>query len=324
MERVRGAKRSENFPGGLAGFVSRYATEKACIRVLRRAKYPQGFRCPRCGHDRAWALDCRPLNECTRCGRQVSLTAGTVFHGTRRPLRLWFLAMFLFVSSKQGISAVELSRQLGVSIPTAWTWLHKLRGALGKRTRTLLEGLVETDETMVGGVDIGRPGRGGPKKTLVGGAVEIPPSDRGFGRTRLWVLANHRSETFGEGIDRSIAPSATVLSDGLRSYRAVGEREHHRFVQGRRLELGHRYLPGVHRVFSLLHRLLDGTYQGAASPKHLDAYLQEFEFRFNRRSARSRGLLFDRLLTLTAAFQAPPYWRIVGRLGPKIPLAPAA
>src|SRR5437762_6034614 len=177
-----------SFPAGLADFSARFSTEAACARLLRKWKYPGGFRCPRCTHDDSWWLAKRRVEECARCGHQVSLTAGTVFHGTRRPLRLWFLAMFLFVSSKQGISALELSRQLGLSYPCAWTWLQKLRGALGRRTRDLLDGFVETDETYVGGLEPGRRGRAAISKTLVGAAVEIPPSDRGFGRARLWVL----------------------------------------------------------------------------------------------------------------------------------------
>ena len=122
--------RDDGIPGTLSGFVERFSSEEACAELLRRWKYgEQGFRCPRCGGRSAWFLPSRRLDECTSCHKQVSLTSGTVMHGSRKPLRLWFLAMFLFVVSKQGISALDLSRQLGVTPKTAWTWLHKLRSA---------------------------------------------------------------------------------------------------------------------------------------------------------------------------------------------------
>ncbi len=140
--------RDELFPGTLTEFIAIYGDEGACARFLRRWKYgEQGFRCPRCGHHQAWFLSSRRIDQCMACRKQVSLTAGTVMHGTRKPLALWFLAIYEFVVSKQGVSALELSRRLGVSYPTAWTWLHKLRCAALNRPKTMLRGTVEADET---------------------------------------------------------------------------------------------------------------------------------------------------------------------------------
>ena len=148
--------RDDDIPGTLSGFVERFSDESACAELLRRWKYrDQGFRCPRCGGRSAWFLPSRRLDECTSCHKQVSLTAGTVMHGSRKPLRLWFLAMFLFVVSKQGISALDLSRQIGVTTKTAWTWLHKLRSAVTGRPRSKLRGVVEADETWEGGLHEG-------------------------------------------------------------------------------------------------------------------------------------------------------------------------
>ena len=169
--------RDDSLPGTLAEFVRRFSDEASCAAVLRRWKYHErGFECPQCGHDAAWFLPSRRLDECCRCHKQVSLTAGTVMHGTRKPLRLWFLAMYLFVSSKRGISALELQRELGLAkYQTAWTWLHKLRDAVGSRASTPLQGNVELDETWEGGLRRGKPGRPkvGDRSALVMGAVEV-------------------------------------------------------------------------------------------------------------------------------------------------------
>jgi transposase-like protein len=318
--------REDDLPGDLPGFFARFSTEAACAELLRRWKYPQGFRCPSCGGCKAWFLETRRLDECAGCGQQVSLTAGTLFHKTRKPLSLWFAALFLFVSSKQGISAVELGRQLKLRQATAWTWLHKIRSALGLRACGLLSGAVEVDETYEGGVEKGVPGRGARTKTLVGAAVEVAHDDRGLGRARLRVLRNASSRSLRTFVGATVAPGSLVLTDGWRGYgaRSLADMEHDAVVvKGSGLQ-AHEALPAVHRVFALLHRVLLGTHQGAVRRKHLDAYLREFEFRFNRRSSLSRGLLFQRLLSCAVLGKPPAYWRIVGRKAPRRPLKKAA
>jgi transposase-like protein len=247
------------------------------------------------------------------------LTAGTIFHKTRKPLSTWFAALFLFVSSKQGISAVELGRQLGLRQATAWTWLHKIRGILGSRPRELLEGLVEIDETYEGGVAAGVTGRGAPKKSVVAAAVEIPPEDRGFGRARLRVLRDASAKSLRTFVRSAVRPDSTVITDGWRSYNAevLDGREHVAVNVSKSGLAANRVLPGVHRLFSLLHRVLLGTYQGGVRGKHLDAYLAEFEFRFNRRRSASRGLLFQRLLSFGVRHQAPTYAQIASRSHPR-------
>lgn len=308
--------RDDSLPGDLLEFMRRFSTEEACQGLLRRWKYgEQGFLCPGCGFDDAWHLAARRLDECRNCGRQTSLTAGTVFHKTRQPLARWFLAMFLFVSSKQGISAVELARQIGVSYPTAWTWLHKLRSALGLRTTALLEGIVEVDETYEGGVEPGRMGRGALTKVLVGGAVEIAPDDRGYGRARLRILPDASAESLKALMVTTIQRGSTVLTDAWKGYsaEAVDGLDHWPLNIKQSGKEAHEVLPGVHRVFSLMHRVLLATHQGAVSRKHLQKYLDEFEFRFNRRHSSSRGLLFQRLLSCAVQSRPPAYWQILGR-----------
>jgi len=195
--------RDDTLPGTLPGFMERFPDDEAYAAFLRKWNYgTEGFSCPRCGGGSAWFLPSRRLDDCTACHKQVSLTAGTIMHRSTKPVRLWFLAMFLFVVSKQGISALNLSRQLGVSFPTAWTWLHKLRRAVSGRPKTLLHGVVEADETWEGGLRKGQPGR--PKVTerssLVAAAVELL-EPRGFGRAGLASLEDGSVVSHGEFVN---------------------------------------------------------------------------------------------------------------------------
>ncbi len=311
--------RDDSLPGTLPEFMDYFSDEARCVEVLRRWKYPDGFLCsdPTCGGTDSWYLSGRRLDECTLCGRQTSLTSGTVMHSSKKPLRLWFAAMFLFVVSKQGISAMDLKRQLGVSYPTAWSWLQKLRGATGDRVITRLSGFVEMDETWVGGPQpgvIGRPHVGG-KKSLVAAAIEVPKEERGFGRVRLSSLPDGSAASFREFLASSVAPGSTLLTDDWLSYRKPaqdGGYEHIPTNVAKAEQRAHEILPGVHRVFSLLHRILLTTYQGAVSRKHLPLYLAEFEFRFNRRNSASRGLLFQRLLSASVMNRPQTYRALVG------------
>jgi transposase-like protein len=319
MLQLESPVRDDSLPGSLPEFLAKFGDEAECAKLLHRWKYPSGFRCPRCAGTTSWFLAARALDECSSCGFQASLTAGTIFHKTRKPLSTWFAALFLFVSSKQGISAMELGRQLELRQATAWTWLHKIRGVLGARAKELLAGVVEVDETYVGGVAAGVTGRGAPNKSVVAAAVEIPPDDRGFGRARLRVLRDASSRSLEDFLDRSVRGDATAITDGWRSYneKVLGGREHVAVNVSKSGIAANRLLPGVHRIFALLHRVLLGTYQGGVRHKHLDAYLDEFEFRFNRRNSRSRGLLFQRLLSCGVQSPSPTYAQIVARRHPR-------
>jgi transposase-like protein len=315
--------RDDSVPGTLPGFSERFSTEESCAEFLRIWKYgSSGFLCPRCGGRSAWFLRTRRLDECRRCHRQVSLTAGTVMEGTRKPLRDWFLAMFLFVVSKQGISAMDLSRQLGLSYPTAWTWLHKLRAAVNTRRKLPLCGVVEADETWEGGLRKGEPGRPTVgEKALVAAAIEVRP--REWGRVRLASLEDGSAASLGPFLRENVETGSVLLTDDWRSYRRPAREQglgHRPTNVSRSGKEAHEILPAVHRVFSLLHRVLLATYQGAVSQKHLPNYLAEYEFRFNRRTSGSRTLLFQRLLSAGVERSPPRYWEIVGRPDPETPL----
>jgi hypothetical protein len=183
-----------DLPGDLPMFLERFGADARCRAYLVRARWPAGFRCTGCGHDRAWSHKKRLIEECTACGKQHSLLAGTIFEQTKTGLAKWFLAIYLVTSSKGGISAMELKRQMGFgSYQTAWSWLHKIRRAMVRPERTPLAARVEADETYVGGPKPGKPGRGAAGKTKLAGAVECRRGEakgRRLGRLRLAVVAD--------------------------------------------------------------------------------------------------------------------------------------
>jgi transposase-like protein len=303
-----------DLPSTQLEFEERFSTEAACMQYLRRQRWPEGFRCPKCDGTRAWELRRRALDQCASCNHQVSLTAGTVFHGTRKPLRLWFRVIGQFLLSKSGCSALDISRQHGLNYETAWTWLHKLRSCMEQFGRALLEGDVEVDETYLGGEDDeahkGRSLSG--HKTPVAAAVEW--RGEAVGRIRLIAVLNATAASLCGFVQQNVAPGAHVKTDGLPSYFHLSELgfHHQRVVLGTNPKNAIKHLPNVHRVFSLLRRWLLGTYQGAAHPIHLQSYLDEFVFRFNRRRSANRWLIFQRLLE--RAFSRPPtYATLIGR-----------
>lgn len=249
---------------------------------------------------------------CTPCGRQISVTAGTIFQGTRTPLTTWFRAIWWVVSQKNGASALGLQKALGLgSYRTAWTWLHKLRRAMVRPGRDRLHGEVEVDETIVGGVEPGGGRRHLGKKALVVIAAEV--RGRGIGRIRMQRVADASAESLLPFVERSVQPGTVVITDGFQSYRGlarVGYRHDRRVLLGSG-ESAEAVLPRVHRVASLLKRWLLGTHQGAVSREHLDYYLDEFTFRFNRRTSRHRGKLFYRLLEQAVVTEPVPYTDMV-------------
>ena len=256
---------------------------------------------------------------CTTCAQQVSITAGTIFQDTRAPLTLWFRAIWWVVSQKQGASALGLQRVLGLgSYRTAWTWLHKLRRAMVRPGRERLIGKVEVDETFVGGVEPHGGRRHIGPKALVAVAAEV----RGpaIGRIRLRRVSDSSADSLLQFIQEAVEPGAVVITDGLQSYRgvpALGYGHDRRVLLGSG-ESAEAVLPRVHRVASLLKRWLLGTHQGAVSREHLDYYLDEFTFRFNRRTSRHRGKLFSRLLEHAVAVGPVPYATMVkGLRGPR-------
>jgi transposase-like protein len=240
-----------------------------------------------------------------------------VFEGTRKPLRSWFQAMWYVTNQKFGVSALGLQRVLGLgSYKTAWTWMHKLRRAMVRPGRDLLSGRVEVDESYVGGEEEGASGRYTEKKALVVIAIEVH-EPKGFGRVRLRQIPDASGASLTPFVQDVVSPHSTVITDGWPGYNGL---EKLGYVHERRIISGsgqpaHTLLPGPHRIASLLKRWLLGTHQGAVSREHLDYYLDEYTFRFNRRTSKARGLLFHRLMEQAVRTEPTPFARIVRGTG---------
>lgn len=291
-----------------------FPTEEACASYLVKLRWPDGFVCPSCGGTTGW-MTARGQRRCATCQRQTSVVAGTLFEGTRKPLRLWFQAAWYVTSQKFGGNALGLQRVLGLgSYQTAWTWLHKLRNAMVRPDRECLSGRVEVDETYVGGQEAGVSGRFTEQKAVVAVAVEVH-QPKGFGRVRLQRVPDVSATSLLGFVEDVVAPGSTILTDGWKSYDSLPQHGYPRekIVLASSGDPAHVALPGVHRVASLLKRWLLGTHQGAVSNKHLDYYLDEFTFRFNRRASRARGLLFYRLLQQAVQTEPLRYRQIVDR-----------
>lgn len=292
----------EDYPETILEFEKRFGTEEACLQYLFQRRWAEGFSCPRCGGREAWTLK-RGLYLCRGCRFQVSVTAGTVFQDTRKPLRLWFRVMWYVTSQKQGISALGLQRVMGLPrYETVWIWLHKLRRAMVRPGRDRLSGIVEVDETYIGGEKPGKRGRGAAGKMLVVIAVE----DKGeeMGRIRLRQVRDASAVSLTPAVQESVVPGSVLRTDGWRGYASLGSAGYKHDVVRRKADVGENLLPLVNRVAALLKRWLEGTHQGAVRSSHLDYYLDEFTFRFNRRTSRSRGKLFYRLVQQAVA--VPP------------------
>ncbi len=269
-----------DYPRTLQEFDDWFSSEAGCIEYLQRVRWPDGFRCPGCGGAKAW-LTSRGLLRCAACQRQTSVTAGTIFEGTRKPLRIWFQAMWYVTSQKFGGNALGLQRVVGFgSYQTAWAWLHKMRRAMVRPGRDRLNGNVEVDETYVGGEESGVHGRETQKKAIVVVGVELH-SPRGFGRVRMRRVPDASAASLTPFVCDAIEPGSVVRTDGWRGYDHI-----HKFGYIREKTVlsstgdpAHVAMPGVHRIASLLKRWLLGTHQGAVSNKHLGYYLDEYTFR---------------------------------------------
>jgi len=304
---------TEDYPRTLLEMERRFATEEQCRAYLATLRWPDGFVCPKCGGRKAWAAR-RGRLVCAICEHQATVTAGTIFQDSHLSLQLWCRAMWHVTSQKNGASALGLQRVLGLgSYQTAWTLLHKLRRAMVRPGRDKLDGRVEVDETQVGGITLGQRGRGSESKVLVIiAAEEFGPN---IGRIRLARIPDGSSHHLYRFIQGAVAEGSSVHTDGWKPYQGLdrlGYRHAASKLQGQGRNAATELLPRVHRVASLLKRWLLGTHQGAIAPEHLDYYLDEFTFRFNRRQSKSRGKLFYRLAQQALQIPAAPYKWLVG------------
>jgi transposase-like protein len=306
----------QDLPRDLPTFLERFGSDEACRACLVRARWPAGFRCGGCGHDQAYSHKKRLIEECTACGKQHSILAGTIFEQTKTGLARWFLAIYLVTSSKGGISAMELQRQMGFgSYGTAWAWLHKIRRAMVVPGRQPLSDRVEADETLVGGPRPGRPGRGAAGKTVVAGAVESRRGHargRRLGRLRLQALPDASASSLVGFLGQNVRRPAAIATDGWSGYRGLDAEgyAHEPIPLARSWGDAALRLPAIHLVFGLAKRWLLGTHHGAVSAKHLQTYLDEYVFRFNRRTAKSIAHRFARLIE-QAVLTPPTTYRAI-------------
>ena len=285
-------------------FERRFATDEACRDYLGALRWPKGFVCPRCQSTKGWKMK-RGLWLCGDCRHQASVTAGTIFQDSHLPLSLWFRAMWYVTNQKNGASALAMQRLLGLgSYKTAWALLHKLRRAMVRPGRDRLQGTVEVDEAYWGGEEAGMIGRKTEEKALI--VVAAEEHGAGIGRIRMRRIATPDRTSLHGFIRDAIEPGSTVRTDGLNAYRRLKGYVHDRQVQRQQSPDEH-LLPRVHRVISLLKRWLLGTHQGAVGHDYLDYYLDEFAFRLNRRTSKSRGKLFYRLAQQAVQVSPVPF-----------------
>lgn len=286
-----------NYPDTYRKFVEMFPDDVACEAFLFRLRWPDGFICRSCNSaSMPWYLSRNRL-VCPICRYQTSVTAGTIFDKTRTSLTTWFEAAWHVTTAKNGMSAKTLERTIGTSYQVAWLMLQRFRVAMVNSERKQLSGKIEVDETLIGGVQQGGKRGRGSMKCIVAIAVEIK-QPKGFGRIRMRWIPDASGNSLQSFVCDVIAPGSIVHTDGWNAYSKLTELgyKHEVTILSSSGDPGHTSMPGVHRVASLLKRWILGTHHGSVAQGHLQSYLEEFTFRFNRRTSRSRGLVFLRLL----------------------------
>ena len=309
-----------DYPRTFQEFDDWFDSEDKCLQFIAKLRWSKGFRCPACGiESENLSLMERGLFLCRQCKRQTSVTAGTLFHKTHKPLRTWFLAMWFVTSQKHGASALGLKRVLGLgSYNTAWEWFHKLRRGMVRPGRDKLQGPVEVDETYIGGVGTVVRGRGAAGKAIVAIAAEV--RGKGTGRIRMAVVPDVSAESLHKFILDNVHTGSEVRTDGWNGYNGLnGNGYLHKAINiAASGDPAHVVMPRVHRVASLFSRMWLGTHQGAIRPSHLTYYLDEYTFRFNRRNSKARGLLFYRLMEQAVACAPAPRKTLIGGKQPVV------
>lgn len=289
----------QDYPRTFQEFRAWFPDDASCREYLARLRWPDGFCCPGCGCGESWRTG-RGLWMCAGCGLKTSVTAGTVFHRSHTPLSTWFAAIWFVTSQKNGVSAQGLQDALGFgSYETAWAWLHKLRRAMVRPDRELLSGVVELDQSYLGGRSSGKLGASSDKAPIT---IAVERTERGrLGRVRLELADKVGGLDMIDFAGEVIAAGTVVRTDGARMFtRLAGKGYTHQPTPGNRADDLDAVMPGPHLVSSLLKRWTAGTLHHRVSRQHLPYYLDEFTFRFNRRTSRARGLLFYRLLQQAA------------------------
>ena len=301
-----------NYPGNQIEFEEMFKTEQNCIDYIISIRWPKGFECPVCGSIICWKKT-RGRFECRDCHTETTVTNGTIFHKSTKNLLIWFRAIWWMIAQKNGVSAKGLQKILGLgSYQTAWTWLHKFRRLMVLSGRSKLQGTVEVDEIFVGGKKSGQRGRGAEGKSLVAVAVEL--NGRKTGRMRLAKIPDASSKSLNEFIRKNIDVSSIVITDGWIGYNDLSQIGYTHKIHKQLVKDDDEALPNVHRISSLLKRWLLGTHQSYLNKNKLEYYLDEYVFRYNRRTSTSRGLLFLRLIEQAVITDPVSYKEIINQI----------
>jgi hypothetical protein len=300
-------KNSEKYPKNFQEFLSQFPDEKSCWQYLIDIRWSDGYVCSNCQSDQYWLTSKHKIH-CSKCEKEFSIISGTIFQDTKKPLLLWFHIMWWVVAQKTGVSATNMTDFMGFgSDETSWHWLHKLRRAMVRQGREKLMGIVEVDETYIGGKETGtgKQGRGAEEKSLVVVATEC--IGKKIGRVRFKIIPEASTENLLPFVEDNIERGSEIITDGWTGYSFLSKTDDYKHNEKVILGSGkqaHELLPHIHLVISLLKRWINGTHQGNMSPKYLEYYLDEFAFRFNRKMSTYRGKLFYRLLQ--QAVTTPP------------------
>ncbi len=297
-------------------FHDMFSSEDACRDFLFSVRWPEGFQCPACGGQKAW-LNSRNLIVCSKCGYQGSLTSGTVMHGTKKPLRMWFHAIWWACCHREGGSARELQKLLGLgSYQTAWAWMQKLRMAMIASDDARCGTLVEAGVAVTGGAEASSRLRFLNERIVLAGVVEVNgPSDSESGRLRLRYLPEENEDAVMDFLKETTAPGTRIITDSNPLFEAVVSSG---FV--------HEPFPGravprhLHYQLTQLRRWILEVHKGAVAMKHLQNYLDEFSFRHNWHGNRRVEETFLHILKGSISSDAVPYWQLVGRTSPDTPL----
>lgn len=291
-------------------FQKQFLTEEACYEYLYKMKWPEGFRCPKCQHDACYAITTRhnPLYECKKCDHQTTLTVDTIFEKTRTDLTVWFAAIFLVAHDKRGVSATLIAKELEISYQTAWTMMQKIRKAMADRdAQYTLSGLVEIDDFYIGApTENGKRGRGTDKNQVL---VALSKNQKGHPLfVKMEVIEDMKKETVESFVTEHIEANSTLQADGHRTVPTLKDRYH---IEAKKFDAkedpGH--LKWIHTIISNLKSFVQGTFHGLDS-RHLQRYLDEFSFRFNRR--KFTGELFNRLLQSCLSTNTITYPELIG------------
>ncbi len=292
------------YPENLVELMDMFPTEESCLEYLSLIRWPDGYVCMRCESKNAWKMS-SGLYRCQTCKYAGSVISGTLFQDTHKPLRLWLNAIWYVVSQKNGVSALGLQKALGLgSYHTAWEWLHKLRRAMVRPGRDKLNGIVEVNETFVGGESTGKRGRGADGKTLV--LIAAEDTSKGIGRIRLTTVSDASGDVLTQAIQQMVSVGSTIRTDGWTGYSGLSSLGYVHLPMNNHNVKEEDVVEQTHLIAALLKRWLIGTLHGGISHKNLPYYLDEFTFRFNRRTSRSRGKLFYRLIEQALAIDPIP------------------